>query len=127
MIALTSEKVESIFIDCLFKDYEDKTTFVKAEGIMMTCGFHPDRLQGHKEEIAGLLAELPDDYKVIGGGGMSFLNACYDKHGNQWTSFHRTMDQLFMLGMAIGKVSCLLPREMWDALPGSMPYYSISE
>jgi hypothetical protein len=32
------------------------------------------------------------------------------------------MDQLFTLGIAIEKVSFQLPREMWNVLPGGMPY-----
>jgi len=57
---------------------------------------------------------------------MSFLNACQDRNGNQWTDLHQRMEQLFVLGQAAGFVSCLLPRDMWAALPGGMPYYVVS-
>jgi hypothetical protein len=76
-------------------------------------------------EIRAMLAELPDQYRKSGGGGWSFLNACDDRHGTQWTGFHRTMEHLFMLGLAIGAVTLLMPRELWDALPGGMPYYMV--
>lgn len=118
-IELSTETVESIFVDCLFKDGEDTSENVKAEGIMMTVGFHPGRLAAHRDEITHLLTELPEEFNE----GWSFLNACNDRHGHQWTSFHRTMDQLFMLGMAIDKIECLAPCELWSALPGGMPYY----
>lgn len=122
---LTPEKVESIFLDCLFKEEEDTSNHIKAEGIVHTVGFHPGRLESHKEEVEELLEELPDEFKKSGGGGWSFLNACNDRHGNQWTGLHRTMEQLVLLGIAIGKVKFQLPRETWKALPGGMPYLVI--
>jgi len=68
---------------------------------------------------------LPEQFKGSAGGGWSFLNACDDKHGNQWTDLHLRMEQLFQLGIGIGKVKCLMPRAMWSALPGGMPYYAV--
>jgi hypothetical protein len=37
------------------------------------------------------------------------------------------MEGLFCLGMAIGKVECLMPRKMWTILPGGMPYYLVKD
>ncbi|MCB9823315.1 hypothetical protein H6800_03520 [Candidatus Nomurabacteria bacterium] len=121
-LVLDPQRVEEIFLDCLFQDGEDTSSYVKAEGIMATVGFHPARLESHREEIEAMLAELPDAFFESRGGGMSFLNACLDRHGNQWTGLQQTMDQLFTLGIAIDKASFLLPREMWNAFPGGMPY-----
>lgn len=125
MNILTSEKVEKIFLDCLFKDGEDMSNYIEAAGITNSVGFHPGRIDSHKKEIEAMLSELPNEFKASGGGGMSFLNACNDKHGNQWADLHVHMEQLFQLGIAIGKAKCLLPRELWQALPGGMPYYVI--
>ena len=36
-------------------------------------------------------------------------------------------DRLMMLGMAIGKVKYLLPRNLWFILPGGVPYYCITK
>jgi hypothetical protein len=47
---------------------------------------------------------------------------CQDKEDHQWTDFHQTMDELVCLGTAIGKLEYLMPREMWNVLPGGMPY-----
>jgi hypothetical protein len=123
---LDPEWVNAVFMDCLFKDGEDASKHVKAEGIQRTVGFHPERLASHKTEIEAMLDELPDEFKKSGGGGWSFLNACNDKHGNQWTGSHQRMEQLFQLGIGVGKVQCQLSKEMWPALPGGMPYYVIS-
>jgi hypothetical protein len=32
------------------------------------------------------------------------------------------MDELVCLGLAIGRIAFLMPREMWEMLPGGMPY-----
>ncbi len=124
-LAIDPQKVEEIFIDCLFRDGEDTSNYVVAEGITCNVGFNPVRLESHRDEIEELLAGLPDEYRESGGGGWSFLNACNDRHGNQWTGLHQRMEQLFQLGIAIDKVEYQLPRELWNALPGGVPYLVI--
>ena len=124
---INPERVNELFTDCLFKEGENIGNYVKVdvEGITRTVEFHPERLESHRTEIIAMLDELPDEFKESGGGGMSFLNACNDKHGNQWTGFHQRMEQLFQLGIGINAAKCLMPREMWEVLPGGMPYYVI--
>ena len=124
---LTSERVEEIFMDCLFSDGEDTSNAIIVQGVVNTLGFNPAKLEKYKEEILDLLDELPDSFKEGSGGGMSFLSACEDKHGNQWTGFHQKMEQLFALGIGIGAVKECLPRNMWYMLPGNMPYYTIKK
>lgn len=123
---LSAQRVREIFLDCLFKDGEDTTDHVKAEGITTNIGFHPGRIQGYAEELAEMLGELPEQFMASVGGGWSFLNACLDKHGNHWAE-HQTMEQLFQLGIATDKVKCQLPRDMWASLPGGMPYYVVKD
>ena len=124
---LTAQHVEAVFMDCLLKDGEDTSDHIVAEGIVRTVGFHPDRIEEHRQEIHDMLAELPDEFKTSGGGGYSFLNACMDKHGNQWTGLHLTQEQLVQLGIAIGEVEYCLPRDMWVAFPGGMPYFIVKQ
>ena len=95
-----------------------------AEGITRAFGFHADKLTTHKQEIIDLLNELPDNFKEGSGGEWSFLQACVDKNGNHWGEYSN-MEELFCLGIAIGKVESLLPRDMWKVLPGGVPYYVI--
>jgi hypothetical protein len=125
--ALTGDLVNTVFLDCLFKDGEDTAGHIVAEGIALTVGFHHGRIEEHRQEIHDMLAELPDEFKTSGGGGYSFLNACMDKHGNQWTGMHQTQEQLVQLGIAIGEVEYCLPREMWSALPGCVPYFTVKQ
>ena len=124
---LTGDHVNDVFMDCLFKDGEDTAEHIVAEGLVRTVGFHPGRIEEHRQEIHDMLAELPDEFKTSGGGGMSFLNACMDKHGNQWTGMHLAQEQLVQLGIAIGEVEYCLPREMWGIFPGGMPYFMVEQ
>lgn len=126
---LTAESVEQVFLDCLFRDDElvdgkPEIEPIKAEGIIQNLGFHPVRLHDHKKRIIELLMELPQEFFQNGGGGWSFLNACIDKQGNHWGE-HRNIEQLFCLGIGLDLVKFTLPRDMWNVLPGGMPYVTI--
>lgn len=123
---LTSENVNVIFEDCLFKDGEDTSTAKIGNGILSNFGYNPDRLNVHKDDIYSMLRQLPKEFQEDGGDGMSFLNACVDEGGYQWGE-HRNMEQLFSLGMAAELCSCPMPREMWNILPGGVPYYVVKK
>ena len=121
---LTTENVESLFLDCLFRDGEDTSNPAVAEVVMSKIGFNRERIESHKGEIGEMLMELSDDFHSDKGGGMSFLNACMTCDGEQWGE-HRSIDQLLALGIASGQAKMLLPRAMWSALPGGMPYFVV--
>jgi hypothetical protein len=122
MAELSTQAVEELFRQCLAPAAVQGTV---VEGIVTRAAFRPEAIAAHRGEIGALLAELPDPFLESGGGGWSFLNACNDRHGRQWTSYQQTMEHLFMLGLASGLVTELLPRELWPALPGGMPYYAV--
>jgi hypothetical protein len=126
---LHADLVKNVFLDCMFRDEEvvDGVPIaepVKVEGVVNNFGFHPTRLESHKEEIKSLLAELPKEFHQHTGGGMSFLNACVDKDGNQWGE-HRSIEQLMCLGIGVGAVMYCMPKEVWSVLPGGMPYFMV--
>lgn len=128
VFVLSADNVENIFIDCLYNDGEDTSDHILAEGVMLNAGFKPEKIEEHRQEIHNMLADLPDQFKEsTGGGGWSFLQACVDKNNRQWTGMHQTMDQLVLLGLAIGEVEYCLPRELWPALPGGMPYFVVKQ
>ena len=118
---LSAQKVNDIFMDCLFKNGEDTTNHIAVKGIQINVGFNPEKIKTHRKEIASLLNDLPDEFNE----GWSFLNAAIDKNGHHWGE-HKDMEQLFLLGMAIEKVKECFPRDMWSSLPGGMPYYITS-
>ena len=73
-----------------------------------------------------MLGELPDEFHQVGGGGWSFLNACNNRHGELWTGEHRIMELLVMLGIGIGRVRFVMPRDLWSEMPGGMPYFMVT-
>lgn len=121
---LTAENVEKVFRECFSESKED---VVKCDVVMHSFSFYEDKLKENKQNIVDMLSCLPKEFMQNTGGGYSFLAACNDKDGNQWTGLHLTMEKLFALGIGIEKVKCLLPREVWSALPGGMPYFMILE
>lgn len=123
---LTSEAVDDLMKKCVFGDDEPMDNMIRVEGIIHDYGFHPDRIETNQEAIGALLAELPDEFHSHGGGGWTFLNACNDRHGNQWTGLHLQMERLFCLGIAAGKAKWFLPRDMWKSFPGGMPFVQVT-
>lgn len=127
MSKLSSETVENVFLKCLFQDGEDTTNAVMVDGVVRNYGFHPERLEQERGTIARLLDELQDEFKDSVGGGFTFLSACNDKHGEQWTGLHSIMEQLFALGMGLNLAAYVLPRDLWGVLPGGMPYLKVRD
>lgn len=120
MSVLTSDNVNKTFMDCL-SDNADEVVVV--EGVVHTVSFDKEKLESHREEVRAMLDELTPEFRKSVGGGWSFLNACLNKDGEQWTGLHLIMEQLFQLGEGLGLIVCQMPRNMWDILPGGMPYY----
>jgi hypothetical protein len=122
-------KVDEIVGDCLFTETElaqpdAHKRAVLAQGIVRNFGFHPERLEENRTRVAKALNLLPDAFFSKGGGGMSFLNACETRDGTLWGE-HRSMEALFVLGIALNLASYSAPREIWSILPGRMPYITI--
>ena len=125
---LTSENINKIFMDCLFEEdnEENKKKAIIIEGLVAKFGLNPDAVKKHKKEIYSMLKQLPKNFQKNGGGGWSFLNACNREDGIQWTGLHRDMEQLVVLGIASEQARYTMPREMWKALPGGVPYFSVA-
>lgn len=129
---LTAENVSNVVRDCLFTEDEIKACngkpekLVMAEGVMTKMGFHPERLESHRADVAAMLSELPPEFMHDNpSGGWSFLQACMTKSGEQWGE-HSNIDELLLLGGALNMVKFLLPRPAWRAMPGGMPYFIVN-
>src|SRR3989304_8262419 len=130
-----ADKIHEIFMNCLpgtipeySKELQDRVMLDKSDvvevdnlifvkGITVTVAFKKETLNESKKSIEDVLNELPDNFKMKSGGGHSFLNACIDRNDFHWAE-QITVEQLMMLGMAIGKIKYCLEREFWSALPG---------
>lgn len=124
---LTTENVNDVFLNCLFKEGENSDDHVKAEAVMMTVGFHPERLKANEDNISSMLDDLPDAFRKDAGGGWSFLNMCDTKKGELWTGIHAQIDELVALSIASKKMAYLMPdRKMWKHFAGGMPYLVIN-
>lgn len=126
---LTAKNVEEIFTQALFTKDEDiadprYNNIMNGEAVMATYGFNGNRLEPRKEDVRAMLMQLPDNFFQSKGGGWSFLQACMRSDGVQWGE-HRSIDMLVALGNALGLVKFALPRDMWEVLPGGMPYFII--
>ena len=119
---LNGNTVESLFFGSMFQPGEDTSKAVKVPGIRVNVGFHPDRLEANREAVEALIEELPDEFRTSGGGGWSFLNLCTTKTGELWTGQQNIAEQLYLLAAGLGKARFLLPREIWPAMPGGVPY-----
>lgn len=119
---LTHWSVDMTFRECLADEGSSDT--VDVDGIVATYRFDNNRVRAHADDIVELLLQLPLEFRMSGGGGWSFLQACVDRSGRQWGE-HQDMARLFALGEAAGFVQCQMPRHLWGKLPGGMPYYVI--
>lgn len=125
--------VRAIFSDSLFTDAETRgfpvdpkpsdapAGSVIVEGIMATYAFHAQRLESHRSEVKEILEFMDPSFRQDVGGGYSFLALPFDRTGGQWGE-HRNCEQLIVLAMGLGLAKYCLPRSLWSALPGSMPY-----
>lgn len=119
---LSGRVVDELFRACLYEtppETIDPSQVV--DGIKIKCCFDPVLLKARTEQIEMLLDETHPTFR----NGWSFLNFCFDKHDEPWTGLHVRMEQLMMLGMAIGRVQYCTPREAWSFLPGGLPYFIV--
>ena len=127
---LTAENVDTVFKYCLYdstenvdKNEDDIPVGAKvAEGVMTRVAFDPSRLERRREDIKSLLDQIKPEFHLSGGGGWSFPNLCEDREGNQWTGLQQTCDLLVCLALASGMGEFPMPRNLWEILPGGVPY-----
>jgi hypothetical protein len=122
---LTREAVLALLDACLLRPSEPRDGAIEVESILADFSFHPARIGANAAAIGELLDELPDPFREDRGGGWTFLNACNDRHGAQWTDYHRDMEALVCLGIAAGRAQWTMPRDMWAGLYGGMPYVTV--
>jgi hypothetical protein len=131
---LTSQNVNAIIVDCLYrseelqglKDGAAPEGAILVPGITHDFGFHPERLQAHKDEVLSFIEQLPVNFLREPGGGWSFLNLCMTKDDEQWGE-HLDCEALYVLAAGLKLAGFCLPKKMWEILPGGMPYVWFSK
>lgn len=120
---LTAENVDTLMRETLAERADSPGT-VLGEGVRGKAAFDAARIEARRTDVRTMLDQLPAEFGEKTGGGWPFLNACVRRDGTQWGE-HRSIDHLVMMGSALGLVSFVMPREMWPALAGGMPYFVI--
>jgi hypothetical protein len=106
-----------------YKPGDKPENAIMIEGIVNMFGFNPDRVKRFKNEVKGILGELPETFRVNENGD-TFLNGAKDKNGVIWGE-HFDVECLMCVGMALGYITCPYPRSEWSTLYGEMPYYKV--
>lgn len=127
---LQAERVRSIFLECLGEPDEAVAAGLLRGRKIAHCvhgsfALIERKLAEHRAEIDRMLDRLPEKFHEGTGSGWSFLQACNDRDGRQWTGEQVRMAELFGLGLALGRVHCIFPRDLWPGLPGGVPYYVV--
>lgn len=120
---LTAQNVKTVYEKCTAKNENDKSNIL-VNGVVHNHILNKNALEENRADICSMLDELPEPFTPDAGGGWSFLEACMTKTGKHWGE-HIHMELLFVLGMGIGVVQESLPRELWNMLPGGVPYYIV--
>ncbi len=120
-VVLDPVRVTKIFFECFWEAGEDPSESLVVKGIKTEKAvFNRDRLKEHREEIIAMLDELSDEFGERMGGA-SFVEAYLDRHDRKWAAEYPPVEQLFLLGLAVGKVAPLPPRETWVLFPDGIP------
>ena len=125
-----AKQVSEILNDCLYTDaelgaeQEVPADSLIGDGIIRKFAFHPSRLEARREDVRSLLNQMSDEFHVGKGGGMSLLRMCIANDGSHWGE-QLDCGNLVALGTALRMASLPFPREMWDILPGNLPYVLI--
>lgn len=131
-------------LDCIWGHVVDPDNppdgAVIIKGVIRDFVLNVDKVAEHDQDIVSMLDQLPREFrsKESGGeGGWSFLNACAVRDPDndtvpfdqlpQWTGLHQKMEELVVLGIAADRAQWQLPRQLWSALPGGMPYFVVKD
>lgn len=107
---LTSDKVISLYKNCLFKEQELKDDYFGlsisfGQGMRNVGIFNAARLEQNKNEIVAMVDQLADIDNVP-----SLLDLNIDKNRRIWTDSFGVIDMLVQLGTATEILTCLFVR-----------------
>lgn len=137
---LTAANVDSIIKDVLMNEVEaaqilahtDLTNpehvvqelaangFKLIDGVMNRVAVSVERVANHRDVVVAMLQELPKRFHTAAGGS-SFLHLPMLDNGTIWGDQVRA-EMLLVLALALDLAEYSAPRDLWDTLPGGVPY-----
>ena len=122
---LTDDNVWQVYNKCIYNQDEQKneesSDTISVQGIKRLYIFSLANLCEERKHILSLLSQVTRRSRY----GASMTQLCYNRREQVWTKNALTMEALMCLGLAIGKVKYLLPKESWSLLKNQMPYVII--
>lgn len=119
---LDESRIEEIFFQCLVIE-ESNDPYVIVQSIAdKTYRFSTKQLEWHRLELLLMLDQLPPRFNK----GDSFLNAFFTRSEARWTSSPKAVEQVLVLGIAIGKVKYATPKKEWQNNRACLPHYLIT-
>lgn len=91
------------------------------EGFVYSYLVDVEKLEKDRDIVRSWIAMLPTEFLAEGGGGWTALNLQQTGAGEQWGE-QIDGERLYVLAAALGIAKPVLPRAMWSAFPGGMPY-----
>lgn len=119
-----AEKVHEITEYCLAEADFSVDDSIVANGLVNNFAFSTSKLKERKQDVIEILAEMHPNFRRDIGGGWTFLNLPMDKNDHHWCE-QPTAEKLVALGIGLGLVKYSFPRELWNNLPGGVPYIVI--
>lgn len=114
-------EVRDLMIECLANDPPGKAAITRIEAVVHTFVFDSASIERNSGRIKALLSVMHSNFHKQHGGGWSFLQLPMDADGIQWGE-QVDAEALVALAIAAGMGQFSLPRGMWNALPGGVPY-----
>lgn len=116
-LKLSTENVQAIYNDCLFrKDQGIEFAFLR-EGYYLTVLFDHEKIKEHNHDISRLCEQLPRKFMKSSREGDIFLNLWKNNEGQQWAKDHVVMDQLMIMGLATEKIELIVPTYLTEGMP----------
>jgi len=118
---LKAEPVGKVFKDCVMPRNSGNYMVVSVPGITGTrvVSFDLAKLEEHRAETTNLVNQLPAEFKTAAGASFNGTNR--NHRGDIWCRDESDREKLVQLGIALGIVELVEPRERWAYLPRQRP------
>lgn len=120
---LTSEHVQAIFDDCLYRD-EDEGEVQVVDSITYQFEFDRERLETHESSLRLMLSQMSALFFEDRGGGHTHQSLVRRRDGFEWGE-SLDVDKLIGLSLGLDLVAFNFPREAWPGIGETAPFVKI--